>query len=147
VRIKGQSAAGEVISAGNSNVAVAVGNMIMNVAPGRVEKISLNELEKVEIGKMPPSSLASGLLVKRLNFKSTLDVRGQRAIDALEQVSVFVDEAIMLGMSEIRILHGKGEGILKEEIRHYLKTFGNTLTFSDEQEEAGGAGITVVRFL
>ncbi|MDR2026621.1 MAG: Smr/MutS family protein [Prevotellaceae bacterium] len=50
-----------------------------------------------------------------------------------------------MGISEVRILHGKGTGILKEEIRRYLKTFGNTLTFFDEQEESGGAGITVVK--
>jgi DNA mismatch repair protein MutS2 len=151
VKIKGQIAAGEVISVGNNNIAVATGNIIINVAPDRVEKISYNEslkIEKTENNKTSSSiSLTSDLLVRRLNFKSVLDVRGERMLDALDQVTAFVDEAIMLGMKEIRILHGKGTGILKEEIRRYLKTFGNTLCFFDEQEEAGGAGITVVKFL
>ena len=114
----------------------------MNVAPDRIEKISRNEPLQTTY---KTSSITSDMLVKRLNFSSTLDVRGERTINALEQVSVFVDEAIMLRINEIKILHGKGTGILKEEIRHYLKTFGNTLSFFDEQEEAGGAGITVVR--
>jgi DNA mismatch repair protein MutS2 len=144
VKIKGQLAVGEIISVGNNNIAVALGNIIMNVAPDRIEKVSRNEYRKIENNKT--SSITSDLLMKRLNFKSVLDVRGERTLDALEQVTAFVDEAIMLGMSEIRILHGKGTGILKEEIRRYLKTFGNTLSFFDEQEESGGAGITVIRF-
>jgi DNA mismatch repair protein MutS2 len=143
VTIKGQPVAGEVISVGNNNIAVAMGNIIMNVAPDKVEKISRDEYRKIENNKT--SSITSDMLVKRLNFKSVLDVRGERTLEALEQVTAFVDEAIMLGINEIRILHGKGTGILKEEIRRYLKTFGNTLSFSDEQEDAGGAGITVVK--
>ncbi|MDR1593001.1 MAG: Smr/MutS family protein [Prevotellaceae bacterium] len=143
VKIKGQVAIGEIISVGNNNIAVAMGNIIMNVAPDRIEKISRNESRKIEINKT--SSITSDLLMKRLNFKSVLDVRGERTLEALEQVTAFVDEAIMLGMSEIRILHGKGSGILKEEIRRYLKTSGNILSFFDEQEESGGAGITVVK--
>jgi DNA mismatch repair protein MutS2 len=143
VKINEQSVIGEVISVGNNNIAVALGNLIMNVVPQKVEKISPRESPKTEQPR--PSSITSELLVKRLNFKSTLDVRGERTINALEQVSAFVDEAIMLGVTEIRILHGKGNGILKEEIRRFLKTFGNMLTFSDEEEEAGGAGITVIK--
>ncbi|MDR0725682.1 MAG: Smr/MutS family protein [Prevotellaceae bacterium] len=143
VRIYGQSAVGEIISVGNNNIAVAFGNIIMNVAPDKIEKISRNEpLQNVS---NKTSSITSAMLIKRLNFNSMLDVRGERTINALEQVSVFVDEAIMLRINEIKILHGKGNGILKDEIRRYLKTFGDTLTFFDEQEDAGGAGITVVK--
>jgi DNA mismatch repair protein MutS2 len=144
VRIEGQHAVGEVISVGNNNIAVAMGYLIMNVTPDKVEKISPDEYRKVE--NIKTSSITSDMLVKRLNFKSVLDVRGERTVNALEQVSAFVDEAIMLGITEIRILHGKGNGILKEEIRRYLKTFGSILSFADVQEEAGGAGITIVRF-
>jgi DNA mismatch repair protein MutS2 len=143
VKIKGQLAVGEIISVGNNKIAVAVGNIIMNVAHSEVEKISPNEPRNIEHNKT--SSITSDLLVKRLNFKSVLDIRGERTINALEQVSIFVDEAIMLGINEIKILHGKGNGILKEEIRRYLKTFGDILNFFDEQEDAGGAGITVIK--
>ncbi|MDR1129848.1 MAG: Smr/MutS family protein [Prevotellaceae bacterium] len=143
VRIREQSGVGEIISVGSNSVAVAMGNIIMNVAPDRIEKASQNEYGKA--WKNRPSSITADLLTKRINFKSALDVRGERTIEALEQVTTFIDEAIMLGINEVRILHGKGNGILKEEIRRYLKTFGKTLKCSDEQEEAGGAGITVVK--
>ncbi|MDR1339699.1 MAG: Smr/MutS family protein [Prevotellaceae bacterium] len=141
VKIREQSAVGEIISVGSNSVAVAMGNIIVNVAPDRIERVPQNG----NAGKNRPSSIVSDMLTKRLNFKSTLDVRGERTFDALELVATFIDEAIMLGMGEVRILHGKGNGILREEIRHYLKTFGDVMTFSDEQEEAGGAGITVVK--
>ncbi|MDR1583025.1 MAG: Smr/MutS family protein [Prevotellaceae bacterium] len=144
VKIKGQIAVGEIISVGNNNIAVAFGNIIMNLAPDKIEKVSRDESRNVENSRT--SSITSDLLVKRLNFKSVLDVRGERTLDALEQVSAFVDEAVMLGISEVRILHGKGTGILKEEIRRYLKASGNASSFFDEQEESGGAGITVVQF-
>jgi DNA mismatch repair protein MutS2 len=142
VKIKGQPAVGEVISVGKNNIAVALGNIIMNVVPDKIEKIQQNEYPNIEHNKT--SSVTSDLLLKRVNFKSTLDVRGERTVAALEQVADFVDEALMLGITEIKILHGKGNGILREEIRRYLKVFGNTLNFFDEEEEAGGAGITVV---
>jgi DNA mismatch repair protein MutS2 len=145
VKITGQYATGEVISVGNNNIAVIFGNIIMNVAPDRIEKISRDERRKTE--NTQTSSVTSELLKKRLNFKSVLDVRGERTFEAIEQVTSYIDEAIMLGISEVKILHGKGNGILKEEIRRYLKTFGNILNFDDEHEESGGAGITVVRFL
>ena len=146
VRIKGQSAIGEVLSAGANNIAVAVGHMIVNLTPDKVERISRSEYKQVVRNNVHIPSHTTDFSVKRLNFKPLVDVRGQRTIDALESVVSFIDEAIVLEMNEVRILHGKGNGILKEEIRKYLKTFGNLLRFTDESEEAGGAGITVVRF-
>jgi DNA mismatch repair protein MutS2 len=146
VRIKGQNATGEVISAGANNIAIAVGHMIVNLTPDRVERISRNEYRQIVRNSVYIPSHTADFSVKRLNFKPMIDLRGQRTTDALETVIAFIDEAIVLEMNEVRILHGKGNGILKEEIRRYLKTFGNLLRFTDESEEAGGAGITVVRF-
>ena len=81
---------------------------------------------------------------KTSTFKQ-IDVRGMRVAEAVETVQDFVDEAIMLGFSEIRILHGKGTGALKEEIRSYLRTVPLVRSAKDEHEEMGGAGITVVK--
>jgi len=145
VNIKGQAAIGEIISISSNSVSVAMGNIIMNITPDKVEKISQNAYKKLVKQNIAPVSSSSTLSVKRLNFKPVLDVRGQRTTDALEQVIAYIDEAMVLGMHEVRILHGKGTGILKEEIRKYLKTFGPILTFNDEQEELGGSGITVVQ--
>jgi DNA mismatch repair protein MutS2 len=146
VRIKGQNATGEVLSAGANNIAVAVGHMIFNLTPDKVERISRSEYKQIARNNAYTPSHTADFSVKRLNFKPMIDVRGQRTTDALETVVAFIDEAIVLEMNEVRILHGKGNGILKEEIRLYLKTLGNLLRFADESEEAGGAGITVVRF-
>jgi DNA mismatch repair protein MutS2 len=147
VKIKGQTASGEILSVGANNIAVALGHIIMNVTPDRVVKLSQNEYKKsVKQNAGASVSISSDLSVKRLNFKPVLDVRGQKTVEALEEVTDYVDEAMVLCMNEIRILHGKGNGILKEEIRRYLKTFGNALSFSDEKEELGGSGITVVKF-
>ena len=66
-------------------------------------------------------------------------------MDALEIVSRFVDDALMVGMSEVKILHGKGNGILKEEIRKYLKTVPGVISCKDEDIQFGGSGITVVK--
>jgi DNA mismatch repair protein MutS2 len=81
---------------------------------------------------------------KRLNFKSDIDVRGYRADEALEYVQDLLDEAAMIGIGRVRILHGKGNGILRQEIRNYLKSMPFVKSFADEHVEFGGAGITVV---
>ena len=91
------------------------------------------------------SSSSASISERRLNFKPTIDVRGQRADEALENVSRFVDDAIMVGVGEVKILHGKGNGILKEEIRKYLKVVPGVLSVKDEVLELGGSGITVVK--
>ena len=83
---------------------------------------------------------------RKLNFKDNIDVRGMRAVDALEAVQSFIDDAIMVGIGSVSILHGKGTGALKEEIRRYLRTVPDVATAADEHADRGGAGITVVTF-
>jgi len=142
VKITGQLTSGEILSVGSNNVAVAMGNIIMNVTPEKVVKISQTEHKK--INKVSSSSVTSDLLEKKVNFSCVLDVRGERTVDALEKVTKFMDEAMMLGITELRILHGKGNGILKEEIRRFLTVYGS-LNLANEKEEFGGSGITVVK--
>ncbi len=81
---------------------------------------------------------------KRINFKSDIDVRGYRTDEALEEVQDLIDEAAMIGIGRVRILHGKGNGILRQEIRTFLKTMPYVKSFADEHVEFGGAGITIV---
>ena len=80
----------------------------------------------------------------RQNFHQDLDVRGMRGDEALNAVTYFIDDAILVGMSRVRILHGKGNGILRQLIRQYLSTVPNVTHYSDEHVQFGGAGITVV---
>jgi DNA mismatch repair protein MutS2 len=83
---------------------------------------------------------------RKLNFKDNIDVRGMRAADAIEEVQSFIDDAIMVGIGSVSILHGKGTGALKEEIRRYLRTVPDVATAADEHADRGGAGITIVTF-
>ena len=85
------------------------------------------------------------LSVKKMNFKMGLDLRGKRGDMAIESLMQYIDESIMLDMKEVKILHGKGNGILKKLVREYLQKYPNIRCF-DERTELGGAGITIVQF-
>ncbi|MFQ7387336.1 MAG: endonuclease MutS2 [Alistipes sp.] len=83
---------------------------------------------------------------RKLNFRDHIDVRGMRAAEALDAVQDFVDDALMVGVGSVSILHGKGTGALKEEIRRYLRTVPEVESAKDEHADRGGAGITIVTF-
>ncbi|HEY5591412.1 MAG TPA: Smr/MutS family protein, partial [Paludibacter sp.] len=83
---------------------------------------------------------------RKLTFSSEIDVRGMRGDEALQAVMYFIDDAIMVGVSGVRILHGTGTGALRQMIRQYLPTINGIRTFRDEHIQFGGAGITVVEF-
>ncbi len=81
---------------------------------------------------------------RRLNFKQDIDVRGMRGDEALQAVIYFIDDAIQLGVSRVRILHGTGTGALRQIIREYLGSVNGVAHYQDEHVQFGGAGITVV---
>ena len=81
---------------------------------------------------------------RKLNFKQDIDVRGMRGDEALQAVMYFIDDAIQLGVSRVRILHGTGTGALRQIIRDYLATVNGVAHFKDEHVQFGGAGITVI---
>ena len=81
---------------------------------------------------------------KQLNFRQELDVRGMRADEALQAVTYFIDDAIQVNSSRVRILHGTGTGALRQAIRQYLHTLPGIRSFRDEHVQFGGAGITIV---
>ena len=90
--------------------------------------------------------LDKGIQERKLNFKTELDVRGQRLQDALDIVTHYIDDAIMLNMSSVRIIHGKGTGVLRDEIQKYLRTVPGVASAKDESIQLGGTGVTVVTF-
>ena len=83
---------------------------------------------------------------RKLDFKQEIDVRGMRGDEALQAVMYYVDDAIQLGVSRVRILHGTGTGALREIIRDYLRVTPGVSKFKDEHIQFGGAGITVIDF-
>ncbi len=147
VKMKGQDGAGEILSLTAKKMSVAFGNIIMQVAPERLERISANEYRKqTRPATVLRSSSAVNISERKLNFKPAIDVRGQRVEEAIDNVNHFIDEAMMVGCGEVKILHGKGTGALKEELRKILRTIGGIRSIEDEHVEFGGAGITVVKF-
>ena len=146
VKVKGHALPGEIMKTSDKNIAVAIGNLIVNVKPDKIERISRQAYRQAMKKEIKPSSAGSEMSMRRLNFKPYIDVRGCRTPDAIERVTELVDEAMVLGVNEVSVLHGKGNGILKDEIRKYLYScYGNLLLLSDASEESGGAGITMVK--
>lgn len=145
VKIKGQDSTGEIMEVSQKNAVVAFGSMMTTIKLDRLERISLTEFRKAErTVRSPQTGAGFDLNKKRLNFRSDIDVRGYRADEALQTVQDLVDEAAMIGIGRVRILHGKGNGILRQEIRNFLKTIPYVKNFHDERVEFGGAGITIV---
>lgn len=144
VKIKGQTTIGEIMELNGKNVLVAFGSMMTSTTIDRIEM--LNENDKARLRQSPKQKFNQSIDLnqRRINFNPYLDVRGQRTEDAISMVAALVDEAVMVGASELHILHGKGNGILRQMIRQYLQTLPVINGVRDEHVEFGGAGITVV---
>lgn len=149
VRIKENGMVGEVSIVSNKAVTVIVGNISSKMPIDRVERITSNEFKNAvkEIAKPPVMRLEDDSIRERkLNFKPEIDVRGERVNEAMETVMRFVDDAIMLDMPSVRIIHGKGTGALREELQKFLRTMPGVATVKDEQLQYGGTGVTIVTF-
>ena len=148
VRVKGKDLIGEVLQIGKSSVSISIGNITSKIDISQLERISNKEFNTVLSKEPKPVSniYSQNFSEKRLNFKPSIDIRGERLADALDIVCRFIDDALMVGIDQVKILHGKGNGILKEEIRQYLKTVPGVKSCHDEDVRFGGSGITIVDF-
>ncbi len=144
VRIPGQNSVGDLLELNEKNAVVAFGQLIITLPRKQVERLSNNEAKKLEKKPASRSRLAENFSERRLTFKPEIDIRGQRVEEALSKIREFIDEAIMFEVAQLRILHGKGHGILKETIRDYLRSEPMVRSYKDEHVDFGGAGITVV---
>ncbi len=146
VRLKDNDMVGEVVQISAKYVSVSIGSIISKMAPGKIERISNQQYKEKSRNTFRPVIHYDSESVSRrkLEFKPTIDIRGERLNDALDIVMHFIDDATMVGVGQVKILHGKGNGILREEIRKYLKTVPAVKSFRDEAIQQGGAGITVV---
>ncbi|MGN0036476.1 MAG: endonuclease MutS2 [Bacteroidaceae bacterium] len=146
VRMKGQNGVGRVMEVNGKNVVVAFGMLKTTTKADRLERVDERNLPKETNAKASFVSVQTQDQVyeKKLNFKQDVDVRGMRGEEALQAVMYFIDDAILLGVSRVRILHGTGSGILRTLIRDYLRTVPGVLRYQDEHVQFGGAGITVV---
>ena len=148
VRIKENGMVGEVAGVTTKAVTVIVGNVTTKLPLGRVERITAGEFKAVAkaASARPRQVYDAGLQERKARFKPEVDVRGERVTDALEIVMRFLDDAIMLGVPSVRILHGKGTGALREEIQKYVRTVPGVSSAADEHIQFGGSGVTVVTF-
>lgn len=145
VRIKGQTSIGEVLEINGKNATVAFGMIKTSVKTERLERSNAAPVKKQEVRSTFVSSQTHDeIYEKKLNFKQDIDVRGMRGDEALQAVTYFIDDAILVGMARVRILHGTGTGILRILIREYLQSTSGISNFQDEHVQFGGAGITVV---
>lgn len=144
VRLKGQTSIGQVVETNGKNATVIFGMLKSTVKADRLE---LTQAPKDNIPKavtFVSKQTQDEVYEKKLHFKQDIDVRGMRGDEALQAVTYFVDDAILLGMSRVRILHGTGNGILRTLIRDYLSGVPGIAHFHDEHVQFGGAGITVI---
>ena len=148
VRIKDNGMVGEISKLSTKAVSVIVGSITTKIPRDRVERITSNEFKSaVKESSQPPRQRYDAALEERKrNFRPEIDVRGLRVTDALEIVQHYLDDAIMLDVASVRILHGKGTGALREEIQKYARTVRGVVSAQDEHIQFGGSGVTVVRF-
>ena len=148
VRVKDNGMVGEVSRISTNAVTLIIGNITSKMPLDRVERISSNEFKQAVKESFKPvyRQMDKGIQERKLNFKTELDVRGQRLQDALDIVTHYIDDAIMLNMSSVRIIHGKGTGVLRDEIQKYLRAMPGVASAKDESIQLGGTGVTVVTF-
>lgn len=146
VKIEGQDVPGVVQAIKGSRAQVAFGQMIIMVAMERLRAVSAAEFKRATRPETARTVVSVDIRERKLNFKDHIDVRGMRAQEALAAVEDLVDDALMVGVSGVTILHGKGTGALKEEIRRYLRGLSSVASIADDHADRGGAGITIVSF-
>jgi len=142
VRIIGQDTVGELIKMKGKKAEVEMGSIKSLVDINRLEKMGASEAKSYN-----KAGNARSLNYNRraADFSPSLDLRGNRAEEAVSKLDAFIDEALLLGINELRIIHGKGNGILREVIRNYLRDYSYIKSIADEHVEHGGAGVSVVR--
>ena len=149
VRVKTNGMVGEVVKVSAKAIVVTIGNISSKMPLDKVERITSNEFKNAvkEVAR-PVSSIRvdSSLTERKLNFSTELDVRGERLNDAIEKVTHYIDDAVMLNVSSVRIIHGKGTGVLRDELQKLIRTMPGVASAKDEHIQFGGSGVTVVTF-
>ena len=148
VRVKENGMVGEVAKVSAKAVIVTIGNISSKMPLDKVERITSNEYKNAVKETSRPSSIKfdSSISERKLNFSTEMDVRGERLNDAIEKVTRYVDDAIMLGMPSVRIIHGKGTGVLRDELQKMIRTMHGVASVKDEHIQFGGTGVTIVTF-
>jgi DNA mismatch repair protein MutS2 len=144
VRLQGQQTTGTVLDIKNKSAIVAFGQLKSTLKLTQLELLSNRKAAKVNRQPHQSGNVVEDVRQRKLSFKSEIDVRGMRGDEALQAVMYFIDDATMVGVKSVRILHGTGTGALRQMIRQYLTTVPAVHSYHDEHVQLGGVGITVV---
>ena len=149
VHIEGQKALGTILSLTQREAIVGLGALKTTIPLKRLHLATEAEARRYKKKVTPQEAVRSTQIIdqihqKRLTFRQEIDIRGVRANEAVDAVARFVDEALQLGVGQVRVLHGTGTGALRESIRSYLSSLPTVRAFHDEDVRFGGAGITVI---
>lgn len=145
VRIKGQETPGELTEISGNKAVVSCGSIKIRTYISELEKLKKSSIRK-QAGQSSGSRNMFDINEKAASFKPDIDLRGTRLDEAIKKLQHHIDDAYLLGIPQLRILHGKGDGILRPAIREFLKDIPQVHRFRDEHPDRGGAGITVVDF-
>ena len=139
VQVIGSNTAGEIIEIKKNKVTIKFGNLTTKTSTANIEKVGNSTSKQVK-----KYISDSSYLQKQQSFKTEIDIRGMRTHDALNEVDNFIDTALIMGVSSLRILHGKGNGILRTEIRKHLKFNPSVVKMTYERVDFGGEGISII---
>ncbi|MDO4800750.1 MAG: Smr/MutS family protein [Prevotellaceae bacterium] len=144
VKMKGQNTIGRIIKMnGNKEALVAFGTIQTNIKISRLEPSNAPKQEK-RAATFVTTQTQDNMRERTLNFTGEIDVRGMRGDECMQELSLFIDDALVANVSRVRILHGTGTGVLRQLVRQYLNTIPDVTAYRDENPQFGGAGITVV---
>ncbi|MBK7174074.1 MAG: Smr/MutS family protein [Bacteroidales bacterium] len=146
VTMEGQHEAGELVEITMHDALVAFRTVKLRVKLEKLELVTQQRKPVQAKKSLAYNNMVNDLNARIANFRLKIDVRGYRAEEALNMIQKYIDESIMLHVPEVSILHGKGNGILRQTIRQYLQGVPEVKGFADETLEMGGSGITLVRF-
>ncbi|WP_341227140.1 Smr/MutS family protein [uncultured Arcticibacterium sp.] len=144
VKVKGQETIGEVIAIRGKDFEVAIGQLKTNIKGNRLEKVSKKTFKTATKEKPRAKVTGVDMTEKMANFSFNLDIRGKRMEEAMLELDNLMDDAIMLGYNELRIVHGKGDGVLRNLVRNHLKEYKQVKGFKDEHADRGGHGVSLV---
>jgi DNA mismatch repair protein MutS2 len=141
VRMIGQTGSGIILSLQGKNAVVQFGELKSTISLGKLERVE-GAHQKELATKLRSSGI--NLYEKQATFNPVLDVRGKRVEELIPLLEQFMDNAILLGHGSLKILHGKGEGVLRKVVRERLKQYKEVASFTDEHADRGGDGVTLV---
>jgi DNA mismatch repair protein MutS2 len=141
VRLSGQEVTGTVLSIKENNAVVQFGDWRSTV---NLKQLVLSHLAEPDTPTRTTPSAGMSVLLQQSSFQPILDIRGRRAEEVVPLLEKFVDQAVLLSHAQLKIIHGKGEGVLRKIVRDYLKKVKPVVSVSDEHADRGGDGITLV---